>query len=563
MRILVTGSCGLIGGEAVEYFGTRGHEIVGVDNNMRAKFFGPEGDTLWNLHRVAHKVPSYTHHETDLRDDDGCGHYGQGSALKTYVFTGKPFDAIIHCAAQPSHDFASKNPQLDYEVNVIGTRNLLRAAQNHSSNAVFIMMSTNKVYDDAVNSANYNVRHTYTELPTRYDREGWNGFDESTPTGASNVFGQHKLEADELVRSYARQYGFAAVVLRGGCLTGPGHSGVELHGFLSYLLKCAINGTTYKIFGYQGKQVRDNIHSLDVCRAMEEIIKNPRPGEVYNIGGGRENSVSIIEAITKIEQLTGLKIKTEYVDTPRSGDHLCYITDLSKLKSHYPNWSITKSINETLAEMIQQDYWGKYSDHEDTKTYDLGSESLVVDVGGYRGDFSDDLIKRYNPHVFIFEPVEEFFNDCQRRFAGNPKVALYHLGLSNEDKHITIYKQGQNSSSFRGGPGQEQLPSDRVYGVPIAEEIELRDAAESLELIRYANSEIDLLSLNCEGGEFEIIPRLIETGSIKLIKNLQVQFHRFAEGADEKRESIREALLATHEERFCYPWVWESWRRRA
>jgi len=561
MRILVTGSCGLIGGEAVEYFGTRGHDIVGVDNNMRRQFFGPEGDVLWNLHRVAHKVPSYVHHESDIRDPDGSGTAGKGTALGIYVFTGKPFDAVIHCAAQPSHDFASRNAKLDYEVNVIGTRNLLEATRKHSPNAVFIFMSTNKVYDDAVNSLRFD------ELATRYDcsESGnsdthWEGFDESTPVGASNVFGQHKLEADEMVQDYAQVYDMKTVVLRAGCLTGPGHSGVELHGFLSYLLKCAINRTTYRIFGYQGKQVRDNIHSYDVCRAMEEIIKNPRPGEVYNIGGGRENSVSILEAIFAIECLTDLKIATEYVDAPREGDHRCYITDLSKFKSHYPNWSITKDLTATLEEMAQQDYWGKFSDHEDTKAYDLGKDSIVVDVGGYRGAFSQEIVDRYNPNIYLFEPVEEFYEACRSRFKNNSKVALYNLGLSNEDKYVTIYKQGQNSSAFRGAPDQEQLPPDRVYGAPVPEEIELRDVVRALEELRL--EEIDLMSLNCEGGEFEIIPRLIDSGAITRIKNLQIQFHRFAKGADENRAIIREALAATHDERFNYPFVWESFRRR-
>jgi len=347
MRILVTGSCGLIGGEAVEYFGTRGHEIVGIDNNMRAKLFGPAGDTLWNLYRVAHNVPRYKHHETDIRDPDGSGNVAKGTALATYVFTGEPFDAIIPAAAQPSHDKAIEDPKLDYEINVQGTRNLLLAATRHSPNAVFIFMSTNKVYDDAVNS------RTFVEGGTRFDYPNWDGYDERTPLGASNPFGRDKLEADQLVREYWDKWRLKTVVLRGGCLTGPGHSGVQLHGFLSYLMRCALTGKDYCVFGYKGKQVRDNIASFDVMRAIEEVIKNPRPGEAYNIGGGRENSVSILEAINKIERMIGLKINWTYSAQPRSGDHQCYISDLTKIKSHYPNWSITRSVDDTLIEMIK------------------------------------------------------------------------------------------------------------------------------------------------------------------------------------------------------------------
>lgn len=545
MRILITGSCGLIGGEAVEYFGTRGHEIVGVDNNLRREFFGPAGDTLWNLHRVAHNVPNYEHHETDIRD---------GDALARYVFNKQPFDAVIHCAAQPSHDKASQNPKLDYDVNVNGTKRMLEATLKYSPNAVLIFMSTNKVYDDAVNAMKFE------EYPTRFDIQyyetpNWDGFDESTPTGAANVFGTDKLTADSLVREYASR-GLKTVVLRGGCLTGPGHSGVEMHGFLSYLIKCIITGTTYKIFGYKGKQVRDNIHSFDVCRAFEEIIKNPRPGEAYNIGGCRENSISILEAIELIEKKTGLKAKTEYVEQPRNGDHICYISDMKKFRRDYPDWKITKSLDMTIEEMLQQMYWGKYSDHEDTKTYDLNEQSVVLDVGGYRGQFTDDIVRRYNPHVYVYEPVREFYEDIVRRFKDNPKVIVFNRGLSNESTPVFLNKQGQNSSEYRGREGQEQLPPDPVFGAPVIETVQLEDAARAVEEFYY----VDLMSINCEGGEFDIIPRLIETGLISRVKNLQVQFHRFYPGADAAREKIRESLRLTHTERFCYPWVWESWK---
>lgn len=548
MRILITGSCGLIGGEAVEYFGTRGHEIVGVDNNMRREFFGPAGDTLWNLHRVAHNVPNYKHHDTNICDGPvwNFGHEGSDGhdGLSQYVFTGKHFDAIIHCAAQPAHDYATKNPKLDLMVNVQGTQNMLACWKKHSPNAVFIFMSTNKVYDDAVNA------FQPQEHKTRYDNILWNGFDESTPVGATNIFGRHKLEADKLVQEVG------GIVLRGGCLTGPGHSGVELHGFLSYLVKCLITGTTYKIFGYKGKQVRDNIHSFDVCRAFEEIIKNPRPGEVYNIGGCRENSVSILEAVSLIEKKTGLKAKTEYVEQPRNGDHICYISDMRKFKRDYPDWKITKSLDQTLDEMLIQMYWGKYSDHENTKTYELNEESTVLDVGGYRGQFTDDIVRQYNPHVYVYEPVREFYEDIVRRFKDNPKVVVFNRGLSDQSTSVFLNKQGQNSSEYRGGEGQEQLPPDPVFGVPTIETVQLEDAARAIQEFYH----VDLMSINCEGGEFDIVPRLIETGLIRRVENLQVQFHRFYPGADAAREKIREALQNTHVQRFCYPWVWESWK---
>lgn len=368
MRILVTGSCGLIGGEAVEYFGTRGHEIVGIDNNMRAKFFGPAGDTLWNLHRVAHKVPSYKHHETDICDGPVWNIYGQHNpdpedkkidALSMYVFK-EPFDAVIHCAAQPSHDKALENPKLDHQVNVQGTHNVLDAVRRYSPNAIFIHMSTNKVYGESPNWI------TVDEHPTRYDFsekgsqpsgvDRLEGFSEELPIDEQDprlIFGLHKLEAERLVIEYAQRWGIKVAILRGGCLTGPGHSGVELHGFLSYLVRCALTGREYHVFGYKGKQVRDNVHSYDVMRAIEEIIKAPRAGEVYNIGGGRSNSASIIEAIDKIERMIELKVNWTSVDKPRLGDHICYITDARKLRSHYPNWSITRSLEDTLTDMIR------------------------------------------------------------------------------------------------------------------------------------------------------------------------------------------------------------------
>lgn len=343
----MTGSCGLIGGEVVEYFGGRGHLVVGLDNNMRREFFGEEGDTLKNLYRVAHVAgKNYYHHQADI-----CDMFNTSLIFKEQG----PFDAVIHCAAQPSHDKAREIPDKDFEVNVHGTQIMLEATRRHSSGAVFIFMSTNKVYGDAPNEI------PVIEHPTRWDYASdvdMDGVDETCRVDRSNhsIFGAHKLAADVLVQEYARTYGLKAVVQRGGCLTGPGHAGVEAHGFLSYLVKCALSGKTYKVYGYKGKQVRDNIHSYDVLRAMEEIIKTPRPGEVYNIGGGRANSISILEAITKLEAIMGKKIAWEYVDSNRFGDHICYITDLKKIKDHYPGWSVTKGLDRIFDELTGSDF---------------------------------------------------------------------------------------------------------------------------------------------------------------------------------------------------------------
>lgn len=353
MKILVTGSAGLIGGEVVEYFGSLGHSIVGLDNNMRREFFGEAGDTLWNLNRVAHNVKDYKHHQSDIRDYP---------AIKWIFEQDGPFDAVIHCAAQPSHDKSRDIPIVDFEVNALGTLVLLEATRLQSPEAVFIFMSTNKVYGDAPNEK------LLVELPTRFDyakSEDQSGIDETCRIDQSthSIFGASKVAADVLVQEYGKYYGLKTTIFRGGCLTGPGHSGVELHGFLSYLVKTAIQGNTYNVYGYKGKQVRDSIHSYDVVRAMEEVISNPRNGEVYNLGGGRENSISILEAITKIEFLLDKKIKWEYIDKNRVGDHICYYSDLFKFKTKYPNWKITKSINQTLLEIIKQKQGIKYNNY--------------------------------------------------------------------------------------------------------------------------------------------------------------------------------------------------------
>lgn len=342
MQVLVTGSSGLIGSEAVEYYDLAGHQVTGVDNNMRAEFFGTQGDTTWNLHRLKDKTSRFEHHNIDIRDRNQLFD----------LFRSKPFDLIIHCAAQPSHDKASQIPLLDFEVNALGTVNLLEATRQFCPDAVFIHMSTNKVYGDAPNEV------PRIELDKRYDYanpEDYHGIAETCRIDQClhSLFGASKAAADVVAQEYGRYFGMKVGIFRGGCLTGPSHSGVELHGFLSYLVKVAVTGGTYKVFGYQGKQVRDNIHSYDVIQAFEAFRQNPQPGEVYNLGGGRENSVSVLEAFDIVEQLTGRPVQWIYVDKNRIGDHICYISDLTKLKQHFPNWQITRSLTDIFQEIIE------------------------------------------------------------------------------------------------------------------------------------------------------------------------------------------------------------------
>jgi CDP-paratose 2-epimerase len=341
MKVLVTGSSGLIGSEAVEYYDREGHQVIGVDNNMRAKFFGSQGDTTWNLSRLKEISRNFEHHNLDIRDREGIFE----------LFKANPFDLIIHCAAQPSHDKACQIPLLDFEVNALGTVNLLEATRQFCPEAVFIHMSTNKVYGDAPNEV------PRVELEKRYDYanpEDYNGISEECRIDRClhSLFGASKTAADVVAQEYGRYFGTKVGIFRGGCLTGPSHSGVELHGFLSYLVKVAITGSTYKVFGYKGKQVRDNIHSYDVIQAFEAFRRNPRPGEVYNLGGGRENSVSILEAFDIVESLTGKNMNWTYVDKNRIGDHICYISDLRKLKAHFPEWQITRSLTDILKEIV-------------------------------------------------------------------------------------------------------------------------------------------------------------------------------------------------------------------
>lgn len=340
-NILVTGSSGLIGSEAVEYFDRRGHRVWGVDNNMRRIFFGPPGDTTWNLDRLKAATKRFTPCDIDIRD--------RGRIEE--LFQANRFDLIVHCAAQPSHDKAREIPLLDFEVNALGTLHLLEATRQHCPQGVFILMSTNKVYGDAPNEKP--LRETETRFDYA-DPADYDGIDESCRIDRTmhSLFGASKAAGDLVAQEYGLYFGMNVGIFRGGCLTGPAHSGVELHGFLAYLVKVALEGGTYSVFGYKGKQVRDNIHSLDVVRAIEEYARNPRPGEVYNLGGGRANSISIREAIARIEDRTGHKVTWRYVEQARKGDHICYISNLRKFKTHYPHWQISVSLEEILSQIV-------------------------------------------------------------------------------------------------------------------------------------------------------------------------------------------------------------------
>lgn len=340
MKILVTGSAGLIGSEVSVYFAEKGWEVHGLDNNQRAVFFGPEGDTGWTLERVKASA-GYTHYDIDIRDRE---------RILNIIREIRP-DAIVHAAAQPSHDMAAKIPFEDFDTNAVGTINLLEGARRGAPETCFIFMSTNKVYGDAPNDI------SMTELEKRWDYADpmyANGIPESLRIDRSkhSLFGASKASADLMVQEYGRYFGMKTCCLRGGCLTGPNHSGVELHGFLSYLVKCNLEGTVYNVYGYKGKQVRDNIHSYDVAAFIEEFIKMPRQGEVYNIGGGKENACSILEAFDMVESMTGKKMKHKYIDKNREGDHICYYSDLAKAKDHYPAWRITKTLENILKEII-------------------------------------------------------------------------------------------------------------------------------------------------------------------------------------------------------------------
>ena len=338
--VLVTGSCGLIGSEVSRFFARQGFQVRGIDSNHRAVFFGPEGDTSWVLGRLQREIPGYRHSALDIR---------RREELLAYVAELRP-DLIIHTAAQPSHDRAAAIPFLDFEVNALGTLHMLEAARRSCPESPFIHMSTNKVYGDRPNQIDLQ------ELETRFDYADpafENGIPESFSVDQSkhSLFGASKLASDVMVQEYGRYFNMPTCCLRGGCLTGPNHSGVELHGFLSYLIKCNVEDREYKVYGYKGKQVRDNIHSEDVARFMYAFWQAPRVAEVYNLGGGKQNACSVMEAFRKVEGLTGRPMRWRYLEENRVGDHICYYSDLRKMKAHYPAWGITKSLDNIFEEI--------------------------------------------------------------------------------------------------------------------------------------------------------------------------------------------------------------------
>jgi CDP-paratose 2-epimerase len=344
--VLVTGSCGLIGSEAVRFFHTKGFDVVGIDNDMRAYFFGEGASTSWNRERLISECPRYTHYAFDIRD-----HAQIETVFARYH---KHIALVIHAAAQPSHDWAAREPITDFTINANGTLHLLEATRRFCEQAVFIFTSTNKVYGDRPNGL------PLVEMDERWEvrddhRFAARGVDESMSIDDSkhSLFGASKIAADVLVQEYGRYFGLRTGVFRGGCLTGPAHSGAELHGFLAYLVLCAVKRRPYTIYGYKGKQVRDNIHSHDLIEAFWHFFSAPRSGEVYNIGGSRFANVSMLEAIRCIQELSGCKLSYTLTDQARSGDHIWYISDVVKFQNHYPDWRYTYTIEDTLREMIE------------------------------------------------------------------------------------------------------------------------------------------------------------------------------------------------------------------
>lgn len=341
---IVTGSGGLIGSATVEHFAARFERIIGIDNDMRATFFGPEASTKWNVDDLKDRVPNYVHQQLDIRD--------RAAIDRLFAEHGTSIELVIHTAAQPSHDKAAQIPFLDFEVNATGTLNLLEASRTHCPGTTFIFTSTNKVYGDNPNLL------PLQELDTRWEiSEGHpyaaEGIDErmSIDHTKHSLFGASKVAADVMVQEYGRYFGMNTVCFRGGCLTGPRHAGTQLHGFLSYLMKCAMTGAPYTIFGYKGKQVRDNIHSADLVRMFDRFHAAPRPGEVYNAGGGRFANCSMQEAITMCESITGRRMNVTYSDQARIGDHIWYISDVRRFKEHYPGWTHEHDIRSTLVEI--------------------------------------------------------------------------------------------------------------------------------------------------------------------------------------------------------------------
>ena len=343
---IVTGSAGLIGSEASAFLAGQGLEVVGLDNDLRRYFFGAEASTAATRARLERQVPGYRHAELDIRDREGVQalfqRYGGSIAL------------VLHTAAQPSHDWAAREPETDFAVNAVGTLNLLEATRRHAPDACFLFTSTNKVYGDTPN------RLPLVELERRWELDGAHpyaahGIDEgmSVDQTLHSLFGASKLAADALVQEYGRYFGMKTACFRGGCLTGPGHAGAELHGFLAYLARCVLSGRKYTVFGYKAKQVRDNIHSADLVSAFWAFFQAPRAGEVYNIGGGRQVNCSMLEAIDLLRELTGRELDWTYSETNRAGDHIWWVSDIGKFQRHYPGWRLTHDMRQLMAAVVE------------------------------------------------------------------------------------------------------------------------------------------------------------------------------------------------------------------
>ncbi|MGW0766161.1 NAD-dependent epimerase/dehydratase family protein [Streptomyces sp. NPDC002676] len=334
---VVTGSAGLIGSEAVRRFARLGLDVVGIDNDMRSRFFGPEASTAWNVRRLSADLGgAYTHHDADVRDRDAMA-----ALFRRY---GRDVAVVIHTAAQPSHDWAVRDPYTDFDVNAVGTLNLLQNVREHCIDAPFVHCSTNKVYGDRPNSLPLVEQETRWEIDPGHPYAA--GIREDMPIDNSlhSVFGASKLAADIMVQEYGRYFGMKTACFRGGTLTGPAHSATELHGFLGYVMRCAMERRTYSLFGYKGKQVRDAIHSHDVVAAFEAFFRNPRSGEVYNLGGGRHSNASVLEAIALAEKISGNAMTVEYTETNRIGDHIWWIGSNARFEEHYPQWQLTYDI---------------------------------------------------------------------------------------------------------------------------------------------------------------------------------------------------------------------------
>lgn len=337
--VIVTGSSGLVGSACVRQFASQGYGVIGIDNGMRSEFFGPDGDTHKTRNLLAKDCKGFFPYSIDIRD--------RNAIRDLFTGPGSGTDAIIHCAGQPSHDWAAKAPQMDFEVNAVGTLNLLEATRAHCPDAAFVFMSTNKVYGSKPNA------YPVVEMPTRYTLPGVPGFSESLGLDGTlhSLFGASKAGADLLVQEYGLYFGMRTVCLRAGCITGGAHAGAEQHGFLSYLVKCCASGRPYHVYGYKGKQVRDNIHADDLADAIFQVARDPAVGEVYNVGGEEDNSISVLEAITMAEQVTGKKLAWDYVDEARSGDHIWYVSDMTKFRQDYPKWRPSLTLEDIFEDI--------------------------------------------------------------------------------------------------------------------------------------------------------------------------------------------------------------------